>query len=200
MFLVDFFSKYKTTCFFSNLFLISGNGKLFVISSWPKKKRVKLVPTFSSPFSFPLMQKTVMVAIWVGEICVLRFADLKSLRWKVLRKRGWCWIGEYSLYCLCNPLWCIQIWKQLLYICFFFQHENPFWIIFLWYFLCCLYHIWRSFCSFDWLSFIFLFRVKELVFSSWPQTTEFNIQRSCSAYTFLFICFFWFLFLGTEAA
>lgn len=126
------------------------------------------------------MQKTVMVAIWVGGICVLQFADLKSRRWKVLRKRGWCWIGEYSLYCLCNPLWCIQIWKQLLYI---LNHLS---VVF---FVLSVSYM-KKFCSFNWLSFIFLFRVKELVFSSWPQTTEYNIQRSCSAYTFLFICLF----------
>lgn len=142
------------------------------------------------------MQKTT----WVGGHSVSGFpahsVSCSLLNWRALAGRFWkkgSGAGlENTLFITAFAIpYGVQIWKQLLNSCFFFSTWKPIlnhlsMVVF----VLSVSYIWKKICGFDWLSFIFLFRVKELVFSSWPQTTEYNIQRSCSAYTFLFIWFF----------
>lgn len=195
MSLVDSFPKDKVV---SNVFLMSGNGKLFVTSTWQKRKELSLNLFFPTPFPFHWCKKFWWSWLELGgfcvrfsnPFCVLQFADVKSLSWKVLKKGSGVGLGNTPFIAFAIPYGVYKYESNYCTAAFFFPHENPFWIISLWYFfVLSVSYIWKKFCSFYWLSLIFLFRVKELVFSSWPQTTEYNIQRSCSAYTFLFIWF-----------
>lgn len=101
--------------------------------------------------------------------------------------RTWCGIGKSSLCCLCNTLLCVQIEKQLLHS--FFFCASPFWIVSVRYFLCCFNHLYDFCCSRYWLSVIFLFRVKELVFSPWPQRVQ-HSKKLLGIYGFLLFCLF----------
>lgn len=146
MVLVDFFPKEKVTCFFSCLLLISGNGKLFVISSWQKKKELTLHLFSPTPFPF---RKLWWLQLDCGgfcvrfsiPFCVLQFADLKSLSWRVLKKGSGAGLGNTPFIAFAIPDGIYKYESNYWIASFYFQHENPFWIISPWYFLCCLYHI-----------------------------------------------------------
>lgn len=162
MSLVDSFPKDKVV---SNVFLMSGNGKLFVTSSWQKRKELSLYLFSPTPFPFHWCKKLWWSWLELGgfcvrfsnPFCVLQFADVKSLSWKVLKKGSGVGLGNTPFIAFVIPYGVYKYESNYCTAAFFFPHENLFWIISLWYFLSCLYHIYeKNFAAFiDFLSFFF---------------------------------------------
>lgn len=149
MSLVDSFPKDKVV---SNMFLMSGNGKLFVTSSWQKRKELNLYLFSPTPFPFHWCKKLWWSRLELGgfcvrfsnPFCVLHFADVKSLSWKVLKKGSGVGLGNTLFIAFAIPYGVYKYESNYCTAAFFFPHENPFWIISLWYFLSCLYHIYEK--------------------------------------------------------